>query len=805
MNDEDVKKMDDEDIEELEEEAKEVGEKAREEVQRTRSLSANLEKVIKIAAILMAIGEILFVFSFNFTLYNFFGNLGIELDFLRTTILSKQASAYVMGILFVIVFLRYPIMQKTKYKEGGIQLYDYILAGLGILATIYFFPAYSRYAVTAEIVKLDIVFALISVALVLEGTRRALNWILPVIDLVFLGFALVNMGFNWGTFAQQLYFDEGIFAIPFFVMVTYVFAFIFFGSFLLKIGISDYISEFMMVLFGGTAGGPAKAGVISSAFMGTISGSSVANTLTTGTFTIPLMKKSGYKSKIAGAVEPVASTGGQLMPPVMGAAAFVMAQLLGIPYRRIIIAAIIPALVYFAGVYFFVNRETEKLGLGGVKRSDFPELSYYLKKLYLLFPVVVIAITLVGGMAPQIAALASLGVAIWAAWISLENLDGHELFFAGVMIVSSLLLYFTPDEAGPMIGPIYFLIAIILAGMSITDNKLVETNEKLYVSLLFLILIGTSVWTGMTTGQTFLMTGVIGIVISIVLGFFAPSKAGRSMFTATYESIVDAAETSVSVMLAAAAAGLIQTSLTMTGMITKFGYRLVDLTGGRLPLLLLLAMVFCLILGMGVPTTANYIITSLVVAPAILLAVEGIPMYTAEIPGTTLPVAKMGAHIFVFYFGLLADVTPPVALAAYAGSAIAKSDFWETAKNACKYALAGYIGPYIYFTHPEMFLITVQEWTPSMILQIVYQFIGILIAMYLLAIALTGYYNIELKRRYNLLIIIAGLTVASLNYIAIAAGLAFVIALRYYTGKKADKKEPEERELESPDEIMGKE
>ncbi len=234
-------------------------------------------------------------------------------------------------------------------------------------------------------------------------------------------------------------FDEGILGIPLMVMVTYVFAFVFFGAFLLRIGVSDYITEFMISVFGPRAGGPAKAAVVSSGLMGTVSGSSVANVLTTGTFTIPLMKKAGYPAEVAGAIEPVASTGGQLMPPIMGAAAFIMAEFLGIPYRTIIIAAIVPALVYYFSVYVFVDLETRRLGLGGVPRQR--PLRSYVRKLYLLLPVVVITVALLRGLPPQICAVASLGIAVWVAWVSKDAIPGSEPLYVAVATATTMLMF----------------------------------------------------------------------------------------------------------------------------------------------------------------------------------------------------------------------------------------------------------------------------------------------------------------------------------------------------------------------------
>ncbi|MCD6189087.1 MAG: TRAP transporter fused permease subunit, partial [Thermococcus sp.] len=701
-------------------EIEEKFEKAEEIVlEKTRTLPPKLENVIKIAAILIGIYEILFIFNFNYTLYDLFSKMGISIAPLKITFQTKQGEAFVLAMILLITYLLYPIKKKEEYLKK-IPWYDYILAVLGVISSMYLFFVYQRYATYAEVYMIDVVFGVMAIILVLEATRRVLGWVLPLVVVVFLLYGINNIGFNWIRFTQQLYFDEGIFGIPFFVMTIYVFAFVFFGAFLLKIGISDYITEFMISLFGSRPGGPAKSAVISSGLMGTVSGSSVANVLTTGTFTIPLMKKAGYPPEVAGAVEPVASTGGQLMPPIMGAAAFIMAEFLGIPYNKLIIAAVLPALVYYSGVYLFIDLETKRLGLKGMPREKFPPLNYFIRKLYILLPIAVITVALVWGIPPHISAISSLGIAIWVAWISKDNIKGHEGIYVASVIMTTILM-FTGREIASPVTIILILLALSLIVLSFS-TRLLEFNEKLYISLLFILFIALTKYLGMRKEQILLMSGVMGIVFSLIVGYISKSEDGKKMYSATYESMIDAGKTSTSVMLAAASAGLIQGVLTMTGLVTSLGYKLIDLTAGNLWLLLMLTMIFSLILGMGVPTTANYIITSLVAAPAIYNAVLGLQPYSSPVPGFTTPIALLAAHFFVFYFGILADVTPPVALASYAGSALAGGDFWKTAMNAVKYALAGYIGPYIYFTHPEMFLITVENWTATTVLQVLYDF-----------------------------------------------------------------------------------
>jgi len=749
-------------------------------LEKTRTLPPKLENIVKAAAILIGLFEILFIFNFTFTVYSLFDKLGVKIGILKFDFQDQQVMAFVLGMIFVIAFLRYPIIKKEKYLKK-VQLIDYILILLGLAAALYKFWRWPTYMVYYDVNQIDVIFGFLAIILVLEATRRAIGWILPTIVTVFILYGIRDAGFNWTRIAQYLYLDQGIFGIPFYVMTIYVFAFVFFGAFLLKIGVSDYITEFMISIFGPRPGGPAKSAVISSGMMGTVSGSSVANVLTTGTFTIPLMKKAGYPPEIAGAVEPVASTGGQLMPPVMGAAAFIMAQFLGVPYNKLIIAAVLPALIYYSGVYLFIDLETKRLGLKGISRGQFKPIRYFLRKLYILLPILVITVALVWGIAPHIAAVSSLGIAIWVAWISKDEIPGHEQLYVATLLITTLLM-FTGREIAKPIGIVLLVLGLTLVVMAVATDK-VQFNEKFYISMLFVFLMALGKFLYMRKEEILLMSGVFGIIFSLIVGYKSKTEAGKAMYSATYESMISAGKTSTTVMLAAASAGLIQGVLTMTGLVTSLGYKLVDLAGGHLLLLLMMAMIFSLILGMGVPTTANYVITSLVAAPAVFNAVASNPVYSASVPGYTAPIALLAAHFFVFYFGILADLTPPVALAAYAGSALAGGDFWKTATNSVKYALAGYVGPYIYFTHPEMFLITVENWTTTTALQVLYEFGATLLAMYLLAISLTGWFQKNLRKEVRAVIGAIGIAAASLNVIPVIIGVAVIIGLRVFVKK----------------------
>ena len=741
-------------------------EKLEEVISRTRKLPPKLEKVVTISAILIGIYEILFIFNFNGALYNMLSKVGIRLSFLLYTLQSQQGEAFVLAMILVIAYLLYPFRKSERFKKVGPL--DYLFIGLSLLTMFYLFFRYPQYAETASVYERDVIFAFLAILVVLEATRRVIGWVLPLVVIVFLGYALNNIGFNLKVFAEHMYLaSEGIFATPLYVMTIYVFAFIFFGSFLLKIGISDYITEFMISLFGSRPGGPAKAAVIASGLMGTVSGSSVANVLTTGTFTIPLMKKAGYPPEIAGAVEPVASTGGQLMPPIMGAAAFIMAEFLGIPYNKIIIAAVIPALVYYSGVYLFIDRETKRLGLKGMPKEQFKPIRYFLRKSYILLPIAVITVALVWGIPAHIAAISSLGVAIWVAWISKDNITGNEALYVAIALIGTFLMF--AGKGYPVLIALFGILVVL--GIL---KKGVQFNEKFYITALFLLFIAFNQAIGMSKENLLFLTGIFGIIFSLIVGAISKTLDGKAMFSATYESMIEAGKTSTAVMLAAASAGLIQGSLTITGLANSLGYRLAGLTGGNLWLLLVVTMVFSLILGMGVPTTANYIITSLVMAPAIYQAVSSVYPYNQPVPGFATAIALLAAHFFVFYFGILADITPPVALASYAGSALAGGDFWKTALNAVRYAIAGYIGPYIYFTHPEMFLITVKNWHLGTVGLVLYDLFATILVLYMLSAGFTGWLKGHLKMYYRVALIVVALIAASLHPIPVAVGLGLV-------------------------------
>ncbi len=510
-----------------------------------------------------------------------------------------------------LIFLLYPTSK--KWRRDRIHPLDGALAVLGALAPLYIVVFYQALvARSGTATPLDIAFGIVGILLVLEAARRVVGVPIVVIAVLFVAYAfagpyipgtLGHRGADFETLVQHLYFTtEGVFGIPIGVSSTFIFLFILFGAYLEKTGLGQLFIDLANAVAGWAAGGPAKVAVLSSALMGTVSGSSVANVVGTGSFTIPMMKKLGYKPEFAGAVEATASTGGQLMPPIMGAAAFLMAEFTNIPYRRIIGAAAIPALLYYFGVWAGVHFEAKKLGLKGIPREELPKFKrIMLDRGHLIIPLIAIIYLLVAGFTPMKAALWAIILSIVASWL----------------------------------------------------RKSTRISLKDIVK-------------GLESGAR----GALGIIA------------------------------------ATACAGIIIGVVTQTGLGLKLGSSLVQAAGGNLLLTLFFTMITSLVLGMGVPTTANYVITSTITAPAVIM----ILMQQSGLPaGSVIPAAIiLPAHMFAFYFGIIADVTPPVALAAFAGAGIAKANPMKTGFAASKLAIAAFLVPYIFVLNPQMLLFNIK-------------------------------------------------------------------------------------------------
>ena len=526
-----------------------------------------------------------------------------------TLLAMKQRSLHLI-FAFTLGFALYPGFKNSS--KDKIDIMDWILMILSIGVWGYIFFNVEAIALKGgQMSTTDMVLGVLAVLLTLEVTRRVVGPELPIVTIVFLLFAyfgrhlpgvFAHRGFNVTRIVSHMYMTtEGIMGTPLGVSSTFVFMFILFGSFLDKTGVGEFFIDFAYALTGSTRSGPAMTSVLSSGLMGSISGSSVANTVTTGAFTIPLMKSVGYKPHYAGAVEATASTGGQIMPPVMGAAAFIMADFTGFPYISIVKAAIIPAVLYYIAVGTMVHLEACKLGLKGMPRESLPKVSNILRKQgYLTLPLIAIIFMLVKQYPPTMAALTGIVIGVIVAFAaSLIKKDNS----------------FTPKD--------------ILGAM--------EAGAK----------------------------GAVGVAC------------------------------------ACACAGMIVGVVTLTGFGLKIAEVIVLIAKGKLIPTLLLTMVSSIILGMGLPTTAKYIVLATMAVPAI----------------TKLGVNLMSAHLFILYFGVVADVTPPVALAAYAGAGIAGANSMKTGFQAFKLAIGAFIIPYIFVINPHLIMVdsvagTTVNWLP---------------------------------------------------------------------------------------------
>ena len=525
-----------------------------------------------------------------------------------------------------LTFLLYPA-KRSEETQTIIPWYDYGCAAAAVTVSLYIVFNYENLASRAGLpTQLDIFFGGVLIILILEATRRIANPILAglaIFALLYTAFGAYlpdtfggHRGFSYTRIINHMYLGtEGIFGAPLMVSSTFVFLFVLFGAVLEKTGIGKFIIDLSMAIAGWSTGGPAKVCVVASGMLATVTGSSVANVCTTGNFTIPLMKNAGFRGTFAAAVEAVSSTGGQIVPPVMGAAAFIMAQFMGVSYLTVATAALIPALLYYVAVMVQVHFEAQRLGLKGLPRDRLPRAWELLRtKGYLLIPLFVIIYFLISGYTPLRAAFYSILVCIPLSYLNKET--------------------------------------------ALTPKKLMEA---------------------------FIVGARNGLVVAC----------------------------------ACACVGMIVGSFTLTGLALRLAAGIVDIAQGMLLPTLLMTMVACIALGTGLPTTPNFIITSTMAAPALLL----------------LGVEPIAAYMFVFYFGLAADVTPPVALATYAAAGIAKDDPMKASFIGAKLAIAGFLVPFVFVYNPVLVLVDVQ------VVPLILSLITAILGIYLLAICAVGYYR----------------------------------------------------------------
>ena len=591
---------------------------------------------------------------------------------LFSTMMPEEKLNLFLGLILVLGYLNYPISKK-HVRPNYIPWYDIVILVLGALPFFYCaLNAHSIIKLAARVTRDPkmVVMAVVAILAYMELCRRCVG--IPILCVVgiLLVYAFANVRFGKVIY-DLFYTTTGIMSTPINVCAKYIVVFIIFGAFLERTGISNFFINLANSIAGASSGGPAKVAVISSALCGMVSGSSVGNTVTTGSVTIPMMKKTGYRPEFAGAVEAAASTGGQIMPPIMGAAAFLMAEYMGIPYGQVALKAILPAVLYFTGIYIAVHLEAKKLGLRGIAREELPRLRELLPKAYLLLPLVVL---------------------VW----------------------------------------------------------LVATNKR-----------------------TMQFSAAIAILITILVGLFnnlvtKMSGTGDTSDNLTVSKFVDAleagAKSCVTVAVACAMAGLVAGSITSTGLASKLITAVVTISRGNVMIALLLTMLCCIVLGMGVPTTANYCIMASTCAPILI----------------TIGVPQVAAHFFVFYFGIVADITPPVALAAYAGSAIAKAPPMKTAFNASKLAIAAFIVPYIFAMNPAMLFVDTTA------LQVVMVVITSFIGMFGVAGALNGFLFRQMNPLVRVLFAGGGLLLMVPGTLTDVVGLViFALAFAWqYLGSK---------------------
>ncbi|WP_273793708.1 TRAP transporter permease [Brucella anthropi] len=561
---------------------------------------------------------------------------------------SQVVRSVHVGFLLLLLFGLYANASTVPAKRAAFWL----VAVVTFVLSLYHWVFYEDLVIRAgEPNTLDIVIGILMVALVFWAGTKMMGWTLPLICAIFLAYGLFGQylpqpfnhrGYDFEQVVEVLFLGtEGIYGTPIYVSSSYIFLFILFGAFLERAGMIQLFNDIAMGTVGASRGGPAKVSVISSALMGTINGSGVANVVTTGAFTIPLMKRSGFRPAFAGGVEAVASMGGQIMPPVMGAVAFIMAETLGLPYVEILKAAIVPAILYFVTVFVMVDLEARRLKMKGLDKSEMPSaIEAIRKRWFLVLPLVAL---------------------VWLLF------SGYTPLFAGTVGLS--------------------LTALIILGVPVSGSM------SMPLRILFWVALG--IMSAAAFGTTFNIFGYalrgITLIIALVALLVAINflvRGGSETLSLCLQSLAEGAKNALPVGVACALVGIIIGILALTGAGSTFARVIVSVGENSLFFSLILTMLACLVLGMGIPTIPNYIITSSIAGPALL----------------HLEVPLLVSHMFVFYFGIMADLTPPVALAAFAAAPIARETGMKIGMQAIRIAVAGFAVPFIAVYEPVIML-----------------------------------------------------------------------------------------------------
>ncbi len=592
---------------------------------------------------------------------------------LKGNFLEQARLSSFVGLLLVMGYLNYPATKK-HVRVNHMPWYDWVIMILG--AGAFFYYAFNAKTIVmlsyAGVAKEPflLILAIIGILALIELCRRCVGLPILCVAAFFILYAFIGKGLSLRRVSYELFYSaNGILTNPVNVCSKYIVVFIIFGAFLERTGIAEYFISLANKFFGSAAGGPAKVAVVSSALCGMVSGSSVGNTVTTGSVTIPMMKDNGYKPEFAGAVEAAASTGGQIMPPIMGAAAFLMAEYTAVPYSTIIVKAILPAILYFVGIFIAVHLEARKSGLKGISKDSLPKALILIKRSYLLLPLIVL------------------------------------------------------------------------------------------------------VWLVSTGARTMAYSAAVSILLAVVVCFVGKENrcSGKAILNTLgrfFEALEAGAKSSIAVGVACGVAGIITGCITVTGLASVIINAIVQLAAGRPFIALFFTMLCCIVLGMGVPTTANYCIMATTCAP--ILVEAGIE-----------PIA---AHFFVFYFGIVADITPPVALAAYAGSAIAGANPMKTGINATRLAVAAFIVPYVFAMNPAMLFVDTEAW------EVITISLTALIGIFGVAAGLSGYLARPLNWAFRVMVIGGGLLLIIPGAVTDIIGLVLILAIfavQYLLGRKA--------------------
>lgn len=657
--------------------------------------------------------------------------------------------AFVLGLIFLVFPHRRALLEHAPPKRwswpGGVPWFDWLLAA-GVAAAVLYIPAvFDDLAFrVGNPNTTDVLMGSVLLVALLEATRRSMGWPLPLIAIGFIVYALAgplfpgllkHAGATWSQLVNHEYLtSQGIYGIAVGVVATYVFHFVLFGVIATRVGLGQLFLDFASALAGRYAGGPAKVSVFGSALFGMLSGSSVANAVTVGSLTIPAMIRVGYRREFAGAVEAASSTGGQITPPVLGAAAFLMIEFLGLPYQTIIAAAVVPAFMHFFGVFMQVHFEAKRNGLRGLTDEEMPKLrDSFARRWPTLIPLALLIFVLVSGRTPYLAAFSGISSCAVVGLTTLErgNTVRHWALMGGLHLVLLALVFGGIEHGGLKFA--LFGAAVIATPLLL---KVLQVRGRIDGTVLVEAL-GTGAKYALAVGAAAASVGiVIGVVTLTGVGFKL-----STIITGAAQAAAGGIGTLVPAALAAPQTLTLLVALAMTGVV-------------------------CILLGCGIPTTANYIIMVTVAAPTLV----------------QLGVQPLVAHFFVFYYGVLADITPPVALAAYAAAGMAGSDPFRTGNTAFRLGLAKALVPFVFVFSPSL-LIVAKGFT---VYDFLVTFIGCVLGITLLAAALSRFFLVEMSRAEQALCVLAALLLIAPGLVPTIAGalLALPMLLRQLVARR---------------------